>query len=79
MLEISDLVKTYPNGLKALHGVSLSVERPMVVAIIGSSGAGKSTLIRCVNRLAGNSAVGSGCPGLRVGNNIEVLRFEHFN
>ena len=51
MLEISDLVKTYPNGLKALHGVSLSVDRPMVVAIIGSSGAGKSTLIRCVNRL----------------------------
>ena len=39
MLEISDLVKTYPNGLKALHGVSLSVDRPMVVAIIGSSGA----------------------------------------
>jgi phosphonate transport system ATP-binding protein len=51
MLEISDLVKTYPNGLKALHGVSLTVDRPMVVAIIGSSGAGKSTLIRCVNRL----------------------------
>lgn len=51
MLEISDLVKTYPNGLKALHGISLAVDRPMVVAIIGSSGAGKSTLIRCVNRL----------------------------
>lgn len=51
MLEISDLVKTYPNGLKALHGISLTVDRPMVVAIIGSSGAGKSTLIRCVNRL----------------------------
>ncbi len=42
MLEISDLVKTYPNGLKALHGVSLTVDRPMVVAIIGSSGAGTS-------------------------------------
>ncbi len=51
MLEISDLAKTYPNGLKALHGISLAVDRPMVVAIIGSSGAGKSTLIRCVNRL----------------------------
>ncbi|MFQ5776184.1 MAG: phosphonate ABC transporter ATP-binding protein [Kiloniellaceae bacterium] len=51
MLEISDLIKTYPNGLRALHGVSLTVDRPMVVAVIGSSGAGKSTLIRCVNRL----------------------------
>lgn len=51
MFEIRDLVKTYPNGLKALHGVSLAIDRPMVVAVIGSSGAGKSTLIRCINRL----------------------------
>lgn len=51
MLEITDLVKEYPNGLKALNGVSLTVSKPQVVAIIGSSGAGKSTLIRCINRL----------------------------
>ncbi len=51
MLEISDLAKTYPDGLKALHGVSLTVDQPIVVAVIGSSGAGKSTLIRCINRL----------------------------
>ena len=51
MLEITDLVKEYPNGLKALNGVSLTVSEPQVVAIIGSSGAGKSTLIRCINRL----------------------------
>lgn len=51
MLEITDLVKQYPNGFKALHGISLSVAEPQVVAVIGSSGAGKSTLIRCINRL----------------------------
>ncbi len=68
MLEISDLVKTYPNGLKALHGVSLSVDRPMVVAIIGSSGAGKSTLIRCVNRLVEPSS------GSVVLNGTEITR-----
>jgi phosphonate transport system ATP-binding protein len=51
MLTITDLVKEYPTGLRALHGVSLSVGEPQVVAIIGPSGAGKSTLIRCVNRL----------------------------
>ncbi len=51
MLEISDLAKTYPGGLKALCGVSFTVNQPMVVAVIGPSGAGKSTLIRCVNRL----------------------------
>ena len=51
MLEITDLVKQYPNGFRALHGVGLSVAEPQVVTVIGSSGAGKSTLIRCINRL----------------------------
>ncbi len=51
MLEISQLVKVYATGQKALSGVDLSVTEPQVVAIIGSSGAGKSTLIRCINRL----------------------------
>ena len=51
MLEISDLAKLYPTGTKALESVSLRVDEPQVVAIIGSSGAGKSTLIRCINRL----------------------------
>lgn len=51
MFEVTDLKIQYPNGFKALHGVSLTVSEPQVVAIIGSSGAGKSTLIRCINRL----------------------------
>jgi phosphonate transport system ATP-binding protein len=51
VLEISELAKSYPTGTKALASVSLRVDEPQVVAIIGSSGAGKSTLIRCVNRL----------------------------
>ncbi len=51
LLRINALEKTYPTGLRALAGVSLVIDRPQVVAIIGSSGAGKSTLIRCINRL----------------------------
>ena len=51
LLSIQNLVKVYPSGERALDGVSLVVEQPEVVAIIGSSGAGKSTLIRCINRL----------------------------
>ncbi len=51
MFEVTDLEIQYPNGYKALHGVTLTVSEPQVVAIIGSSGAGKSTLIRCINRL----------------------------
>ena len=51
LLSIEGLVKVYPGGTQALAGVDFIIDRPEVVAIIGSSGAGKSTLIRCINRL----------------------------
>lgn len=51
LVAVEALAKVYPGGHRALDGVSFRVERPEVVAIIGSSGAGKSTLIRCINRL----------------------------
>ncbi|HEX5129612.1 MAG TPA: phosphonate ABC transporter ATP-binding protein [Usitatibacter sp.] len=51
LLAIEGLAKVYRGGQRALDGVSFTVERPEVIAVIGSSGAGKSTLIRCINRL----------------------------
>lgn len=51
MIRIANLVKVYETGDKALQGVSLTVPRGQVVALIGPSGAGKSTLLRCINRL----------------------------
>ena len=51
MLQIIDLKKVYPNGTRALDGITFTVDEPQVIAIIGTSGAGKSTLIRCINRL----------------------------
>jgi phosphonate transport system ATP-binding protein len=51
MLKIENLTKVYPNGTRALRGISLDVPRGQFLAIIGLSGSGKSTLLRCVNRL----------------------------
>ncbi|KUL93731.1 phosphonate ABC transporter ATP-binding protein [Bosea sp. WAO] len=45
------MTKVYPTGKKALGGIDVVIDRPQLVAVIGSSGAGKSTFIRCINRL----------------------------
>jgi ABC-type polar amino acid transport system ATPase subunit len=50
LLELSRVRKSY-GSVEAVRGVSLSVERGQVVAIIGPSGCGKSTLLRCINVL----------------------------
>lgn len=46
-----DVVKTFPNGVKALRKVSMDVSYGEVVVVIGPSGSGKSTLLRTLNFL----------------------------
>jgi ABC-2 type transport system ATP-binding protein len=50
MLTINDLSKTYPNGVQALKGVSLTIERGLF-GLLGPNGAGKSTLMRTLATL----------------------------
>jgi polar amino acid transport system ATP-binding protein len=46
-----DKVHKHFGPLHVLKGVSFSVQRGQVVAIIGQSGSGKSTALRCIDRL----------------------------
>ena len=48
ILEMKDIVKEFP-GVRALDGVSLSVERGEIHAICGENGAGKSTLMKVLS------------------------------
>ena len=49
-LKISNLSKTYPNGVKALRNLSLSIGNQMF-GLLGPNGAGKSTLMRTIATL----------------------------
>ncbi|MES2521763.1 MAG: ABC transporter ATP-binding protein [Gemmatimonadota bacterium] len=66
-LEIRNVSKTYPNGVRALHDVSLTIPRGMY-GLLGPNGAGKSTLMRTLATLQ-EPDTGS----IRLGD-IDVLR-----
>ena len=51
LLEV-DGIETYYGNIKALKGVSLTVEEGEIVTLIGSNGAGKSTTLRTISGLA---------------------------
>jgi ABC-type multidrug transport system ATPase subunit len=50
MLSISGLSKTYPNGVRALHDVSLQIDKGLF-GLLGPNGAGKSSLMRTIATL----------------------------
>jgi ABC-2 type transport system ATP-binding protein len=49
-LSITDINKTYPNGVKALDSINLEIEKGMF-GMLGPNGAGKSTLMRTIAAL----------------------------
>ena len=50
-LTLNDVTYRYPNGYKAVDGVSMSFEKGELVAIIGQNGAGKTTTVKLMNGL----------------------------
>ncbi len=49
-LKLSNVSKTYPNGVKALDDISIEIE-PGMFGLLGPNGAGKSTLMRTIATL----------------------------
>jgi sn-glycerol 3-phosphate transport system ATP-binding protein len=47
-LNLKNVTKIYPNGTKAVHETSLSIEEGEFMVFVGPSGCGKSTLLRMV-------------------------------
>jgi branched-chain amino acid transport system ATP-binding protein len=51
MLKINNIEVAYLNVIRVLHGMSLSVEDGMIVALLGANGAGKSTTLKAISGL----------------------------
>jgi energy-coupling factor transport system ATP-binding protein len=51
MIEVRDIYFSYPSGVEALKGVSVTVRDGEFVAIMGQNGAGKTTLVKTFNGL----------------------------
>lgn len=50
-IEARGLTKTYPGGVRALDGLSFSVEAGTIFGLLGPNGAGKSTVVRILTTL----------------------------
>jgi putative ABC transport system ATP-binding protein len=51
VLELSEVVKVYGEGVRALDGVDLTITRGELLGIVGPSGSGKSTLLHIMGTL----------------------------
>jgi putative ABC transport system ATP-binding protein len=56
VVELLEVTKTYPGGVAALRGVTLSIGYGELVAIVGPSGSGKSTMLHLIGTLDRPSA-----------------------
>ena len=50
MIEMQNVYKTYPNGVKAINAISIKINQGEFAYIVGPSGAGKSTFIKMMYR-----------------------------
>jgi len=66
LLSVNNLSVTY-GAIRALHGISLSVDQGRIVTLIGGNGAGKSTTLRAISGLL------TGARGSIVFDSAEIL------
>ena len=61
IIEVKDLIKTYPGDVKAVQGVSFQVKEGEFFGFLGPNGAGKTTtmnmLVRLVTRTSGSIVI----------------------
>jgi len=51
LIEVSDVVFSYPDGTLALRNINLDIYANQFIALIGQNGSGKTTIAKCLNGL----------------------------
>src|SRR5499433_864044 len=73
-LSVRGLTKTYKNGVQALRGIDLDVERGDFFALLGPNGAGKTTLIAIITSLVNKTAGTASVFGYDIDRELEAAK-----
>jgi len=73
-LAIHNLIKTYKNGVQALHGIDFEVEEGEFCGLLGPNGAGKTTAIGIVTSLVNKTSGSVSVFGHDIDRELEVAK-----
>src|SRR2546430_2275048 len=74
IIDVSQLVKTYGDGTKAVKGISFSVNEGEFFGFLGPNGAGKSTTIKILTTLLQKTSGSASVAGLSVDSDAAKIR-----
>ncbi len=74
ILDVRDLAKVYPDGTKAVQGVTFQVRRGEFFGFLGPNGAGKSTTIKMLITLLSKTSGEARLFGLDSGEDADAIR-----
>lgn len=74
MVEVENLVKVYPGGVRAVDNISFKVREGEFFGFLGPNGAGKTTTMKILGTLVGKTSGGARVLGVDVEKNPDFVR-----